>query len=326
MNYIKNSINEDAGFTLIELMISLVLGMLISAAAFQVYSMNYKTKSIQQSSSDLQDASIFGMQQLENHVRLANLGNAQMHINDKTPDGGIVLSAQNLDKKSYDNVGYLTRSGNDKKSGENGWTGVSNMNNKSGSQISSNQLTIQFINETNTSMPDCEGNKIPVGTHVIERYFLRESGGQATGNLKNLVLACDAGRISKSGKISRFGDKGVAYIVGVDQFSVLLGTQGELEESKSVANPSISGNMAYMSSDNYLKIKGDRPPIVSIKIGIVIHGSTAILANADQTDFILLGVDHILKDHDKSNRSKRMRTAYEATMLLRNARVINVIS
>ncbi|WP_428983432.1 PilW family protein, partial [Paraburkholderia diazotrophica] len=45
---------STSGFTLIELMISLVLGLLISAAVIQVYLTNTKTASTQKSGSELQ--------------------------------------------------------------------------------------------------------------------------------------------------------------------------------------------------------------------------------------------------------------------------------
>ena len=65
----------QSGFTLVELMISLVLGLLITAAAMQVYYTNYKTSTIQRSGSELQQSSIFGLAPLEANIRLANLGN-----------------------------------------------------------------------------------------------------------------------------------------------------------------------------------------------------------------------------------------------------------
>ena len=52
------------GFTLIELMISLVLGLLISAAVIQVYIVNTRTVTIQQSASEVQDSTIFALQSL----------------------------------------------------------------------------------------------------------------------------------------------------------------------------------------------------------------------------------------------------------------------
>lgn len=50
-----------SGFTLIELMISLVLGLLISAAVMQVYLINTRTITVQQSASEVQDSTIFAM-------------------------------------------------------------------------------------------------------------------------------------------------------------------------------------------------------------------------------------------------------------------------
>lgn len=50
------------GFTLVELMISLVLGLIIVAAVMQVYMMSIRTNTIQQSGSNIQNTSVFGIQ------------------------------------------------------------------------------------------------------------------------------------------------------------------------------------------------------------------------------------------------------------------------
>lgn len=75
MSHIRSYRLIQSGFTLIELMISLVLGLLISAAVIQVYIINTRTITVQQSASEVQDSTIFAMQSLEERVRLANLGN-----------------------------------------------------------------------------------------------------------------------------------------------------------------------------------------------------------------------------------------------------------
>ena len=97
-----------AGFTLIELMISLVLGLLISAAVMQVYLINTRTITVQQSASEVQDSSIFAMQSIEEHVRLANLGNPINYITDSTDHGGIVLAQANLGNANSTDVKYFT--------------------------------------------------------------------------------------------------------------------------------------------------------------------------------------------------------------------------
>ena len=57
--------NKQQGFTLIELMISLVLGLLIIAAASQVYVISLRTATVQQAGSSILDANVFGLQQIQ---------------------------------------------------------------------------------------------------------------------------------------------------------------------------------------------------------------------------------------------------------------------
>ncbi len=149
-----NSQNQQ-GFTLIELMISITLGLLVIAIASQVYLTSYNTNTVQKSSGDITASSIFGIQQLESHIRLANMGNNITRINEKTPKGGIVLSQKNVKNIGND---YLTKGGS-----------------------FSDRLTIQFRNITGKTITDCEGKNIANGGRVIESYFL------ADGDLK-----CDA--------------------------------------------------------------------------------------------------------------------------------------
>ncbi len=317
-NNSKSSNSDETGFTLIELMISLVLGLIVSAAVIQVYLINVKTSSVQASGSELQDASVFGLQQLEKKIRLANLGNPSTQINDTTMNGGVVLTGANLGILPYANTGYLTRRDGDTASGTNKWTGVSN------TDIASDQLTIQYINITGKPLSDCEGSDAAVNDIVIERYFLRQATGVTnTGAVKDLVLACDAGRVAPAGGIRvftpttdsrNFGQAGQDFITNVDQFKVLLGVQATTGAS--------TGQMMYLPSSAYLKITTDKPAITAIKTGLIVRGSTPILASEDQTSFVVLGQSHTLKAD--TTRQKQVRGTYETTTLLRNARVVSV--
>ena len=159
---------------------------------------------------------------------------------------------------------------------------------------------------------------------VIERYFLRPvSGSGGSGTIKNLVLACDAGRASPAGGIltlspasnpRNFGQAGQEFISNVDQFKVLLGTQSD--------SGSTAGQLMYLPSSAYLSITTNKPAITSVKIGLIVHGSTPIVGSDDQTSFILLGQSNTLKTD--TARKKQVRATYETTTLLRNARVVNV--
>lgn len=319
MSNLENHNTRQSGFTLIELMISLVLGLLISAAVMQVYLISVKTSSVQASGSELQDASIFGIQQLEKKVRLANLGNPATRIDSATAKGGIVLTGANLAVAlPYTNTGYLTRRAGDSASGTNGWTGASN------TTVASDQLTIQYTNITGSPFSDCEGATVEINETAVERYFLRPvTNDTSSGTIKNLVLACDAGRVTNTtpatiatygGSDTRnFGKVGQEFITNVDQFKVLLGTQSD--------SGSTAGQLMYLPSNSYLDIT-NKPAITAVKMGLIVHGSTPVLGSEDQTSFVLLGQSNNLKND--TSRSKQVRTTYETTTLLRNARVVNV--
>lgn len=328
-NYQSKYMNgHQAGFTLIELMISLVLGLIVSAAVIQVYLINVKTSSIQASGSELQDASVFGLQQLEKSIRLANLGNPTTRIDGTTRNGGIVLTGLNIgvpnpsEPDPYSHTGYLTRRAGDTAVGTNGWTGISNTN------TDSDQLTIQYTNITGAPMTDCEGATAAVNDIVIERYFVRlATSNTSTTAIKDLVLACDAGRVNNAGGIAtftpttdskNFGQAGQEFIVNVDQFKVLLGAQ--------YTTGTNAGQLIYLPSSAYSLITTpDNAAITAVKIGLIVHGSTPIIGSAEQSEFALLGqspADNKLKTDSSSK--KKVRSTYETTTLLRNARVVNI--
>jgi type IV pilus assembly protein PilW len=283
----------------------LVLGLLISAAVIQVYLTNTKTASTQKSGSELQEASVFGLQQLESHLRLANLGNSVTSITDTTAGGGIVLSLQNIRATDTAYNPFLTHT-----AGDTGFTSVSNI-----TGINSDQLTIQYTNTTGVKIADCESADVELGDTVIERYFVRSSSTTGQG----LVLACDAGRVDSSGvktyastDTKQFGLNGQEFIIGVDQFKILLGIQTDA--------PSDAGLMRYLTASEYLALSGTKPPITAVKIGLIVRGSSPVIGSDVATSFKLLGATQPLK----SGQPKLVRTTYESTTLLRNARVINI--
>ena len=63
------------GFTLIELMIALVLGLLISAAAIELFTGSLLSSRMQQANDELQSSGIFGLDYIVRDIRLANYAN-----------------------------------------------------------------------------------------------------------------------------------------------------------------------------------------------------------------------------------------------------------
>lgn len=296
---------DSSGFTLIELMISLVLGLLISAAVVQVYIINIRTSTVQQSASEVQDSAIFSLQAIEEHIRLANLGNPISNINDKTNHGGVVLTTANLGTANATDVKLLTTSAD-----SSDWTGLSNTG------VESDQLTIQYRNITSSSLFDCQGVEVTSGSSdwVVERYFVRKATG---GTATDLVLACDAGRVDETGAtVTDLGDNGEVIIPAVDQFQVLLGTLADVS------------NLSYLPASTYLQLT-DKPSITTVKLGVIVRSDTPLIEDpesalpaANKGKFTLLGKEQQLKTTSVSQI--RYRRSYESTIVLRSARVMSV--
>lgn len=305
-NHMSHYGDRASGFTLIELMIALVLGLLISAAVIQVYIINARTSMVQQSASEVQDTTIFALQAIDDHIRLANLGNPISNITSTTPHGGIVLTTNNLGNTNTTDAKYFTSSAD-----STGWTGLSNIDG-----VASDQLTLQYRNITSATLYDCEGVGVDSGSAnwVVERYFIRQATG---GTATDLVLACAAGRVDEDGVVvTGFSGNGEVIIPAVDQFKVLLGTITDVSQ------------LSYLPASTYLALT-DKPAITTVKTGIIVRSTTPLLddpesgvAAADKGKFLVLGTEQQLTADSVSKN--HYRRSYESTIVLRSARVMSV--
>lgn len=333
---IKTILVNQQGFTLIELMISLVLGLLISAAVMQVYLANVRAVTLQEAGSSIIDSNVFGIPILEDHIRLANLGLADT-INDTSEGAGIVLtSAGNLKNIKMNgsadvSSALLTNTGDVKTVGTgNQWSA------KTATDTPSGQLTIQFRAPQN--MYDCEGNlalgprevtinkvkKIIDGQIIIERYYLN---AQDPSKPNQLSLYCDAGKyitedmdkyaeqgqadkpstvLEGKNAIKDFGGKGEVIIENVDYFDVLLGTKD-------------GANVRYYTTNEYAKLV-KKPDIVSVKIGGVIRSNNGVQTSDLATQFSVLGKNIKLKTNATEVDKKYLRFVFQNEIALRNAR------
>lgn len=304
---IPYNIHYQYGFTLIELMISLVLGLLISAAVMQVFLTSQRVDRIQTAGSEIQDKAVFGLQAIESQVRLANLGNDGVTINDTTTMGGIILTVGN---ESATNVNASV------KSGAQANTYVTRSATLSNTDIPSEQLTIQYINTTDRLLYDCEGEEIKPNEHVITRYFVVDGGGAGNQLRKNLNLNCDAGRIKDKTAVS-FTDKGQTIIENIDQFNIRLGVQQPV-----VKDNKLEYQYADMTLKDYMELKGSKPAITNIRIALLAR-STANSPEASAESFNIFGSNQTLKT--QKDAPKYLRRVYETNILLRNARIMRII-
>ncbi len=315
----KKRNTSQQGFTLVELMIALVLGLLVSAAALQIFLTSQKNLSLQQASSDIQSDSLFGLESVVRDIRLANLNASKSFIDDKVLHGGIVLSKNNYSNKiKEDGTVDITLTEVDSLSY--GGLGPSNLKDQK-----SDVLVIQYRNILQNQF-SCEGQALPKDVYVVQKYFLRSDTNRTDPN-SPLSLACKAftytGDTPPNVDLSGNGE---IIIPRVDHLSVLLGV------AEDVASPNCTGAASsevvtqdgrldcfgYIGIEEYKKL-AEKPQIVSIKLGMLVRAVSSNgrnkYFNKDQ-EFEILNTKAALKEDAKNNLY--MRNVVSQTIAIRN--------
>lgn len=310
------------GFTLIELMVSLVIGLIVIGAAMQLFltgSINY---SLQKNLSELQDNGNFGLNFIIKDIKLANLDADMSVINDRNKYSGIVLTSL----KSYSSLtpaDLEVQSANLPLTLTNATSNIANLTlakvGPSNVGEASDQLVIQY-KAFDPNGFDCEGGsftqeEIDQGTFVVQRYYLRPDGKSS-----DLALVCDAGRYktlvetaSLPTGISGLGEQSQIIMRRVDYFHVLLGIKQNNSDEYSYMTVD-----QYMGSGNALTKDGSpRPRIMSIQLGALVRGYDSISGNdVLPTEFRVLNNKVTL--NDASAKEKYAREVVSQTVALRN--------
>lgn len=286
------------GFTLIELIVALALGLIISAAALQLFTGGLITTRLQQAGAELQDSGIFGLEYMAHDIRLANYGNiSHPELNDTTSLGGIVLTSGASGEVNLPialDAKYLTTSG-----------GVSNVN------VASDQLTILFI--APERMFNCEGAEVAAGEFILQRYFLRKDDNAK--NTTDYALACDANKppANTVAQIAGMGVNSQIIMPRVDHLRFYLGTQNNNQT-----------NLTYYTIDGYTKAtkaagtSNVKPPrIVSIKVGALVRSKDDTTSKLIDPTIPVVFMDGKVSLSNTTN--KYLRREYTTTIALRNA-------
>lgn len=175
------------GFTLIEMMVALFIGVMIALMAGQLYILSMRTAMSQERAAEEINHQSFVLPNMISNVRLAGLG-IDGSVLDRPNPMGVLIDADQLSRQETPNNidRYLT--------------GASRMARANRTNIPSEQLTI--IYRAPQDMWDCEGD-IALGPRrarlkggemaqmdgqvVIERYFVQMDDGV-------MNLSCDAAR------------------------------------------------------------------------------------------------------------------------------------
>ena len=333
-----NIYTKQRGFTLVELMISIVLGLLVSAIAIQLFLTSQRSVTVQQGMMNLQNSALFGMGTMIDNVRLANLNSSQPFINDKVLYGGIVLSANNIS----DNLSAFTI---DEDLLTRGAIGESNLDIKDEDEnvLGSDQLVIQYRVNTPNQF-DCEGTGLTVSDYVVERYFLRIDTNRNDPN-QPLALACKAARYTettaKTNTTLNLTGKGEIIIPRVDHFSVRLGVayDGANENCNNITTTkkvtkeggkeeSVTENLnpdtrldcfSYMNIEDYRALTGEKPQIVSVQIGLLVRSTDTVGSNQffdTNLRYKVLNTEAILKSNNRNNLY--LRSILTQTIAIRN--------
>lgn len=319
-----------SGFTLIELMVSLTLGLLVSAIALQLYLTSQRSVATQQGNMSLQSSALFGLDSLVQNIRLANLNSSAPTMTDKVLYGGIVLSANNISNnvKADGTLDFtiannlLTR----------GAIGDSNLNSQK-----SDQLVIQYRVNTPNQF-DCEGESLPTNVYVVQRYFLRADTNRNDPN-QPLALACKATRYTeanaKTNTTLNLSGNGEIIIPRVDHFSVRLGVAYDGANANctgitatNTATLPVTANIdpdtrldcfSYMNIENYRALTGEKPQIVSVQVGLLVRSNDTVGRNQffdANKEYKVLNVTAKLKPND--NNALYLRNTITQTIALRN--------
>ena len=335
---------QSAGFTLIELMVSLVLGLLVSAAALQIFYTSSVNAQRQEASSQIQDNATFGWSQIQQHIRRANYGakptpasnTDQYYMTHLTPQGGVVLTAP---------TGTTAAS----TSGEKAWLNgnlsglvldgsaissdllTTNESTESRSNVrridNSDQLTIQYqVSEAGAF--NCQGTSIPQGFYVIERYFVREEGlacasaiyeydETKAGSSKGIDISTFKDPAKKDPTPNTLDGNGSIVIPNVDYFRVLLG----ISSSGDFATDPVGARIAYVPIPDDPSTLGSNR-IFAVQIGILARSSnpTATSQSNDALRFDILDKTDSALNETAVEGATNLRTVYESTVLIRNAR------
>ncbi len=343
--------NTQQGFTLIELMIALIIGLLITAAAFKLFYTGLLSNNIQQAGSELVDNSVFGADYLTRHMQRANLGSLGDSeggdgdfLNHLTALGGIVLTAP-TDMSVFGTTlssGQIV--GNNLRGLNLGGNLIpAELLSKNGSGTASDQLTIQY-RMREAGKVDCMGRIIPKDNYVIERYFVRSGGlacaaaiyaydeelakgisaSTATSSAPNTSTNKNGIDISTYTKpdgtpgANNLAGDGQIIVPNVENFQVLMGLT---DSKKFAAKPSELAieyrpipALASMNSIFGLDVATGKTTkrIVAMQIGLLMRADNPI--QAPNNSYKVL--DQTVSSVDDG----KMRDVYTSNILIRNAR------
>ena len=239
--------HRQTGFTMIEMMVSLGIGIVVALAATQLFITNQMSFNLQKGLGDVSENGRFAIEYISKQMRAGNFKPANPLVPVwptvlvDTSDAPATLGLP-AGVFSADNKAALAAPA----TGAQGGIGPSD------------QLLIQYY--TPVSTRDCEGNAVPANNYVLSRYFLRADTTAGTGS----ALVCEGGYHdgSSGAVLTNFATTdtgGAVMLAAVDSFQVLLGT----------ANDTTGIPERFMTVSTYAALS-PRPQISAVRLGLLV--------------------------------------------------------
>lgn len=279
--------SNQQGFTLIELMIAITLGLIVTAAALMMFLSSQRSLAMQNGLSSIQQNATFGLTNVAKDLRHINLDSGSEFVNRSNNKSGIVF--QTIAGVTADKV---TKA-------------------ESGQSImtpDSDQLTIRYVNRKNNTM-NCEGVIIEQDKEIIQRYYIDKlpQVQQNQGDTR-YGLFCEVLDEKKTGKPA-------IAIADAESFKVSVVTRdfnGTPADRK-------DDQLRYQTLKEYITTPTGNA-VVAVEIGVVIRSSGSVHAdssiNANPT-FTIAGQE--VKLSNPPSTASHLRVPVTQVMAIRNS-------
>lgn len=239
--------SNQQGFTLIELMIAITLGLIVTAAALMMFLSSQRSLAMQNGLSSIQQNATFGLTNVAKDLRHINLDSGSEFVNRSNNKSGIVF--QTIAGVTADKV---TKA-------------------ESGQSImtpDSDQLTIRYVNRKNNTM-NCEGVIVEQDKEIIQRYYIDKlpQVQQNQGDTR-YGLFCEVLDEKKTGKPA-------IAIADAESFKVSVVTRdfnGTPADRK-------DDQLRYQTLKEYITAPTGNA-VVAVEIGVVIRSSGSVHADS----------------------------------------------
>lgn len=239
--------SNQQGFTLIELMIAITLGLIVTAAALMMFLSSQRSLAMQNGLSSIQQNATFGLTNVAKDLRHINLDSGSDFVSHSNSKSGIVfqpITGVTTDKVTKAESGQSTMTPD------------------------SDQLTIRYVNRKNNTM-NCEGVIVEQDKEIIQRYYIDKllPSQQNQGDTR-YGLFCEVLDEKKTGKPA-------IAIADAESFKVSVVTRdfnGTPADRK-------DDQLRYQTLKEYIATPtGDA--VVAVEIGVVIRSSGSVHADS----------------------------------------------